>query len=364
MATEIVHRSCPTCEASCGLRCEIDREARVVIRIEGDPDDPRSRGYLCPKAYAMKEVYEDPDRLRAPIRKCEDGSWEEISWEDALDYAADRLRSIRDDHGPNANGFYIGNPTGHNVGGQVYIPPLMGGLATQRSFSAGTMDQHPQNVALHNMLGDPWMFPIPDIDHTNYFVCMGGNPLVSQGSLMSAPNAKKRLQAIRDRGGKVLVIDPRRTETAEIASEHVFIKPGADAHWLMSVCQVIFEEGLEAPGRLAEFTDGIETLREVCRTYTPQAVATATGIDPEVTRRIAREFCAANGAWYGRIGLCTQEFGTIASWLTYAINVLTGRLDAPGGVHVGVLLLSRQLARVQRKAEALRGALQVAQDQQ
>jgi len=329
---EIVYRSCPTCEASCGLRCEIDRAARKVIRIEGDPDDPRSRGYLCPKAYAMKEVYEDPERLRTPIRKRADGSWEEISWETAFDYAADRLRAIRDTHGSNANGFYIGNPTGHNVGAQLYIPPLMGGLGTQRSFSAGTMDQHPQNVALHTMLGEGWMFPIPDIDRTDYFVCMGGNPLISQGSLMSAPNVKQRWQAIHDRGGKTVVVDPRRTETAAICSEHVFIKPGADAHWLLAVCHVLFDEDLVAPGRLADFTDGIETMRELCRDYSPEAVATATGVDPPVTRRIVREFCAARGAWYGRIGLCTQEFGTLASWLVYVVNVLTGRLDAEGGM--------------------------------
>jgi anaerobic selenocysteine-containing dehydrogenase len=332
MVTEIVYRSCPTCEASCGLRCEIDREARKVIRIEGDPDDPRSQGYLCPKAYAMKEIYEDPERLRHPIRKRDDGGWEKISWDEALDYAAQRLAAIRDTHGADANGYYIGNPTGHNVGGQLYIPPLIGGLGTQRSFSAGTMDQHPQNVALHTMLGEGWMFPIPDIDNTDYFVCMGGNPLVSQGSLMSAPNAKKRLQAIHERGGKTVVIDPRRSETADICSEHIFIKPGSDAHWLMAVCQVLFEEDLVAPGRLADFTDGIETMREVCRDYTPEAVATATGVDPHVTRRIVREFCAAKGAWYGRIGLCTQEFGTLASWLTYVINVLTGRLDTEGGM--------------------------------
>jgi anaerobic selenocysteine-containing dehydrogenase len=194
------------------------------------------------------------------------------------------------------------------------------------------MDQHPQNVALHTMLGEGWMFPIPDIDRTDYFVCMGGNPLVSQGSLMSAPNAKQRLQAIHARGGKTVVVDPRRSETAGFCSEHVFIKPGADAHWLLAVCHVLFDEKLVEPGRLAEFTDGIETMREVCREYTPEAVATATGIDPPVTRRIVREFCAARGAWYGRIGLCTQEFGTLASWLVYVVNVLTGRLDAEGGM--------------------------------
>jgi anaerobic selenocysteine-containing dehydrogenase len=332
MATEIVYRSCPTCEASCGLKCEIDRESKQVIRIEGDEDDPRSRGYLCPKAYAMKEIYEDPERLRKPIRKREDGSWEELEWEEALTYSVDRLRTIREAHGTNANGYYIGNPTGHNVGGQLYIPALLGGLQTQRSFSAATMDQFPQNIALHGMIGDPWYFPIPDLDRTEYFVCMGGNPLASQGSLMSAPNAKKRLQAIQDKGGKVVVIDPRRTETAEIASEHVFIKPGADAYFLLAVCNVLFAKGLVKLGRLADFTDGVEKIQEICRDYTPEAVAAATGIDAHVTRRLVAEFVSARGAWYGRIGLCTQEFGTLASWLIYVVNVLTGRLDAEGGM--------------------------------
>ena len=331
-ATRVVHRSCPTCEASCGLNVEIDPKARRVLRVEGDSEDQRSQGYLCPKAYAMKEIYEDPERLRGPLRKRADGSWEEIDWDTALDYAASRLKAIKEAHGANANGFYIGNPTGHNVGGQLYLPALLNALGTQRSFSAGTMDQFPQNVALHNMLGEPWMFPIPDIERTEFFVCMGGNPLVSQGSLMSGPNIKKRLRAIQERGGRVVTIDPRRTETAEIASEHLFIKPGADAHFLLSVCHVLFAEGLAKPGRLAAFTDGIEDVREIASRYSPERVAAATGIAPETTRRLVRDFCAAKGAWYGRIGLCTQEFGTLASWLVYVVNVLTGRLDAEGGM--------------------------------
>jgi anaerobic selenocysteine-containing dehydrogenase len=331
-ATQIVHRSCPTCEASCGLNLEIDPKARRVLRIEGDPEDERSQGYLCPKAYAMKELYEDPERLRRPLRKRADGSFEEIDWETALDYAASRLKAIKERHGANANGFYIGNPTGHNVGGQLYLPALLNALGTQRSFSAGTMDQFPQNVALHTMLGEPWMFPIPDLDRTDFFVCMGGNPLVSQGSLMSGPNIKKRLRAIVDRGGRVVTIDPRRTETAEIATDHLFIKPGSDAYFLLSVCHVLFAEGMARPGRLAEFTDGIDTIREIASRYAPEHVAAATGIAPETTRRLVRDFCASKGAWYGRIGLCTQEFGTLASWLVYVVNVLTGRLDAEGGM--------------------------------
>ena len=331
-ATQTVYRSCPTCEASCGLRVEIDPESRSVIRIEGDTEDPRSEGYLCPKAYAMKEIYEDPERLRKPVKKNADGSWTEIEWDEAMELASRKLLEIKQKHGANANGYYIGNPTGHNVGAQLYIPPLLAGLETQRSFSAATMDQHPQNVALHTMIGDPWMFPIPDIERTEFFICMGGNPLVSQGSLMSGPNAKKRLRGIVDQGGRVVTIDPRRTETAEIATDHVFIKPGADAYFLLSVCQVLFEESLVAPGRLAEFTDGLDTIEEIAKAWTPERVAGVTGVAPETTRKLVRDFCAAKGAWYGRIGLCTQEYGTLASWLIYVVNVLTGRLDAEGGM--------------------------------
>lgn len=332
MPNSIVHRSCPTCEASCGLRVEIDPGKRRVLRIEGDPEDARSEGYLCPKAYAMKEIYEDPERLKRPIRKTADGGWEEIAWEAAFDLAATRLREIRDRYGADANGYYIGNPTGHNAGGQLYLPPLMNALGTWRGFSAATMDQFPQNVALHTMIGDPWMFPIPDVERTEFFVCMGGNPLISQGSLMSGPNAKKRLRAIRERGGQVVVIDPRRTETAEIASQHVFIKPGSDAYFLLSVCQVLFDEGLVDLGRLAGFTDGVEQVEALARDYPPERVAAATGIDPATTRELVRAFSRARGVWYGRIGLCTQEFGTLASWLVYVVNVLTGRLDAEGGM--------------------------------
>ena len=333
MPSEIVHRSCPTCEASCGLVCEIDRDSRKVLSIEGDPDDPRSKGYLCPKAWAMQQTFEDPDRLREPLRKCPDGSWESIDWETALDTVAARLREIRDAHGADSLGYYIGNPTGHNVGGQLYIPALIGGLGTQRSFSAATMDQFPQNVALRTMLGDAWMFPIPDLDRCDFLVCMGGNPLVSQGSLMSAPNARRRLRDLCERGGEVVVIDPRRSETAEIASQHVFIRPGSDAFFLLSVCQVLFAEGLVAPGRVGDFVDGLDRIESLVADFPPEAVAAATRVDPDITRALVRRFAAAgHGAWYGRIGLCTQEFGTLASWLVYVVNVLSGRLDEPGGM--------------------------------
>ena len=196
------------------------------------------------------------------------------------------------------------------------------------------MDQQPQNVALHTMIGDPWFFPIPDIDRTDYFICMGGNPLAVAGQ----PDVRDRTRRsgcgaiTASAAASVVVIDPRRTETAEIASEHVFIKPGSDAWFLLSVCHVLFEEDLVAPGRLEAFTDGIEQMREIAAPYAPERTAEVTCIDAETTRRLVRDFCAAKGAWYGRIGLCTQEFGTLASWLVYVVNVLTGRLDAEGGM--------------------------------
>ena len=180
--TTIVHRACSTCEASCGLKIEIDPVARTVVRVEGDEDDFRSQGYVCPKALAMKEIYEDPERLRKPVKKNADGTWSEIEWDEAMELAVSKLSAIKEKYGNNANGYYIGNPTGHNVGAQLYIPPFLAGLDTQRSFSAATMAQQPQNVALHPMIGDGWMFPIPDIERTDFFVCMGGNPLVSRAA--------------------------------------------------------------------------------------------------------------------------------------------------------------------------------------
>ncbi len=314
---------------------EVDRESQTVVRIEGDEQDPRSQGYLCPKAYAVKALHEDPDRLRKPIRKKGDGSWEELEWEEALAYVSERLRETRDAHGPNAVGYYIGNPTGHNAGAQLYTAAIVQGLGTERSFSAGTMDQWSQNVALHGMLGDAWMFPVPDLDRTDFFVCMGGNPLASQGSLMSAPNARKRLEAIRERGGKVVVIDPRRTETAKIATDHLFIRPGTDAFFLFAIVNTLFSEGLVDLGRLGDFTEGVGRIEELAREFTPESVAEITGIDAAKTRDLARQFASAkSGAWYGRIGLCTQEFGTLASWLCYAIAVLTGNFDRAGGTMI------------------------------
>jgi anaerobic selenocysteine-containing dehydrogenase len=329
---EWVHRSCPICEAQCGLRLHVDRANRKVERIEGDPDDPRSGGFLCPKAYALKGVYEDPDRLRKPLRRTKAG-WETLDWEDAFDLAAEGIRRVQTEQGPAAVAAYIGNPTGFDVGSMLYNGLLMGALRSPRMFSGATIDHFPKLVVARAMFGKSSLLPIPDLERCDYFLCLGGNPLVSQGSLMSAPDMRGRLRRLRERGGRFVVVDPRRTESARAADEHVFIRPGADAFFLFAIAHVLFAEQRVRLGRFAAFTDGVDEVLRLARDFSPEAVAGATGIPAETTRRIAREFSDhPHACCYGRIGTCTVEFGTLASWLVDVVNILAGRYDEPGGM--------------------------------
>jgi anaerobic selenocysteine-containing dehydrogenase len=330
--TTVVHRTCPLCEAKCGISVEVDRPTGRVVTIRGDDEDPFSRGYLCPKAYGLKALQEDPDRLRHPIRRTASG-WEEIGWDEAMAFAAEGLRAVRDTHGAEALAGYVGNPNAHDLGSAIYLGPLLRSLGSRRRFSASSVDQLPKMVACAALFGGPLTIPVPDLDRTQYLLVLGANPLASNGSLMTAADAPGRLRAIRERGGKIVVVDPRRSETARVADEHVFIVPGTDAFFLFALVHVLFEEGLAAPGRLEAFTRGLEAVRTLAKDFAPEAVARVTGIDAAVTRRIARELAGASrAACYGRIGTCTQEFGTLASWLVDVVNVLTGNLDRPGGV--------------------------------
>ncbi len=333
MTARWFHRSCSICEASCGLRILADRDEREVLRIEGNRDDPISRGHLCPKATAMKGVFEDPDRLKRPIRKTPDGDWEEISWDEAFDLAATRIGELQQRYGNDTLGVYIGNPSGFDVGCLLYNRFILESLRTPRMFSAATMDHFPKLFTSRVLFGKGSILPIPDLDRCDYFLCLGGNPVVSQGSLMSAPDVKKRLEAIQARGGRFVVVDPRRSESAELADEHLFIRPGSDAYFLFALANVLFEDDLVALGRFEAFTDGLEEIRELAREFTPESTARATGIPAETTRRIAHELAAHPRACvYGRIGTCTVEFGTLASWLIDVVNILLGRYDEPGGM--------------------------------
>jgi anaerobic selenocysteine-containing dehydrogenase len=331
MASETVHRTCPLCEAHCGIAVEVDRRARRVVGVRGDAEDPFSRGYLCPKAHGLIGLQEDGDRLRRPIRR-RGRDWEEIGWEEALEFAAGRLREIRSAHGPEAVGSYVGNPNAHDLGSVFYLPALLRGLGTRQRFSASSVDQLPKMLSSVCLYGGGLSVPVPDVDRTDYLLVLGANPLASNGSLLTAPDMPGRLRALRERGGKLVVVDPRRSETARVADEHHFIRPGADAFFLFSLVHVLFEERLARLGAAEGRVLGVAELRALARDFPPEATAAATGIEAATVRRLARELAAApTAACYGRIGTCTQEFGTLASWLVDCVTLLTGNLDRPGG---------------------------------
>ena len=300
-----------------------------MLSVRGDDADPFSKGYICPKGTALADLHEDPDRLTRPMVR--DGEeWREVEWEEAFDLVAEKLLNIRKAYGVDAVAVYQGNPTAHNLGLLTYGQLLLRTLGTKNAYSATSLDQLPHMLAALLMFGNQLLMPVPDIERSDLFICLGANPLASNGSIMTAPDVKGRLKAIRDRGGKVIVLDPRRTETAEKADEHHFIRPGTDAVLLLAMAQVLFTEKL-VRGRLA--VSGLPELEAAAKGWTPERAAPITGISADTIRALARALASTPRAvLYGRIGVCTQEFGGLASWLCYAINALTGHLDEPGGL--------------------------------
>lgn len=326
MNTQLHYRACNLCEAICGL--EIEYADAKVIAIRGDKQDPFSRGHICPKAVALKDIYEDPNRLKFPIKKTIHG-WQQISWQEAFDEVAQKLKTIQAKYGNNSVAIYAGNPSVHNSGTFLTGSGLMRALKTKNIYSATSTDQLPHHFANWQMFGHPFLIPIPDIDRTDYWLIMGGNPIASNGSMMTAPDVANRLKAIQQRGGKVVVIDPRFTETAAKATEHHFIQPGTDVFLLLAMLQVIFEENL---AKTPEYVAGLEELKAVVTPFTPENVAHKTGISSATIRRIVHEFTTASSAVaYGRVGLSTQLFGGACQWLINALNVVTGNIDKKGG---------------------------------
>ncbi|MGW2818786.1 molybdopterin oxidoreductase family protein [Streptomyces sp. NPDC001415] len=322
-------RICPLCEATCGLSLTID--GTRVTGARGDADDVFSQGFICPKGASFGEIDADPDRLTGPLVR-RNGVLEEASWGEAFDLIAARLRPIVEQYGPNAVGVVLGNPNVHTMAGALYPPVLLGALRTRNLFTASTLDQMPKHVSSGLLFGDPFAIPVPDLDRTDHLLLLGANPLESNGSLCTAPDFPGKLKAMRGRGGTLTVVDPRRTRTAKLADRHVAIRPGTDALLLASIAQVLFEEKLTAPGGAEVHLEGLGEVADAVREFTPEAVGPVCDVDPEDIRVIARELAAApTAAVYGRIGSCTVEHGTLASWLVDVLNVLTGNLDRPGG---------------------------------
>ncbi len=323
------YRACHLCEAICGLA--IETEGETILSIKGDTQDPFSRGHICPKAVALQDIQADPQRLRGPVRRVGD-SWEPIGWEEAFELVAERLAAIQAEHGRNAVAVYAGNPNVHNYGSMTHGNYFMGQLKTRQRYSATSVDQLPHHLVSLWLYGHMLMIPIPDIDHTDYFLMLGANPIASNGSIMTVPDVGKRIRALKSRGGKLVVVDPRRTETAEQASEHLFIKPGTDAALLLGILHTLFDEGLTSASPALDAAQGIEEIRAVVSAIDVAQMAAMCGIPAEQIRQLARDFAAAERAvCYGRMGLSVQRYGTLCQWLIQIINLVTGNLDQPGG---------------------------------
>ncbi len=318
---------CNLCEAICGLEITLDQGR--ITGIRGNPDDPLSRGHICPKAVALQDIHEDPDRLRRPVRRTAEG-WQEIGWDEALDLVAENLARTINEHGRDALAIYLGNPNVHSLGSMTHGTAMVKALRTRNTYSATSVDQLPHQLVAHLMYGHQLLIPIPDIDRTLYFVVFGGNPMASNGSLMTVPDFPNRLRELKARGGRMVVFDPRRTETAKVATEHHFVRPGSDAAVLLAMLHTIFTESLtEPPG----YVDGLEVVAAAVQPFTPERAAEVSGVPADVIRTTARDLAASGaGACYGRVGVSTQAFGALCQWAIQVLNLVTGNLDRPGGV--------------------------------
>jgi anaerobic selenocysteine-containing dehydrogenase len=327
--TQTRYRICPLCEACCGLDVQV--ASGKVVAIRGRADDVFSHGYICPKGYALKDLHEDPDRLRQPLVR-RDGQLQPATWDEAFDEIERRLVPIIEQHGNDSVALSVGNPAAHKMSLLLYFARLARALGSKNVYSASTLDQIPKQLSSAWMFGTWMSVAVPDVERCDFLLMLGANPMASNGSLWTVTDFRGKAKAMRARGGQLVVIDPRRTETAAIADAHHFIRPGADAFLLAAMAHTLFAEDLVRPGRLAEWTEGIETVRDAVADFTPEAVAPRCGIAAETIRALARQLAASERACvYGRIGTCTQEFGTLSSWLVDVLNVLTGHLDSPGG---------------------------------
>jgi len=324
----IHRRTCNLCESMCGV--EVELEGKEILSVRGDDDDVFSKGHICPKATALKDLYDDPDRLKQPVRRVGD-RWVPISWDEAFTEVADRIHEIQSQHGRDAVGVYLGNPNVHNFGTLAFGPPFLRALGSKNRFSATSCDQLPLMMASYFMFGHQLMFPVPDVDRTDFMLMIGANPLASNGSIMAGPGIKKRLEGIGRRGGTLVVVDPRRSETAKIADEHVFIRPSTDALFLLGLLHEVCALGIEL-GRIGAHVTNLDRVLEIANNYPAASTESVTGVSAETVKRLARELVdAPKAVVYGRMGASTQEFGTLCMWLVTLLNAVTGNLDEPGG---------------------------------
>jgi anaerobic selenocysteine-containing dehydrogenase len=325
-----VHTICPLCEATCGLQLTIDGDQ--IIGARGDSEDPLSRGFLCPKGAALGQLDADPDRVRMPqVRR--GGTLVPVSWDEAFAAVHEGLTRVIEAHGRNALALYLGNPNVHTLAGGLFAGALRKALGSPNVFTASTVDQMPKHVSCGYLFGHPLAIPVPDVDRTDFLLILGANPYASNGSLWTVPDLPARLTALRQRGGRLVVVDPRRTRTAGAADQYLPIRPGGDIYLLLGMVHELFAKDLVTLGHLASNVSGVEEVRDLVTAYSPEVVAPWCGVDAAAIRELTAELAAApRAAVYGRIGTTTVPHGTVTSWLVDVLNVLTGNLDRPGGV--------------------------------
>ncbi len=324
------YRACNVCEATCGL--EIKYQDNKILSIKGDKKDPLSKGHICPKGVALQDIYYDPDRLKQPVKKTQDG-WQKISWNQAFDEVTNKIKSIQKQHGNDAVAIYSGNPTVHNMGAMLFMPMFSRLLRTKNRYSATSVDQLADQLAAYLLFGHQLLVPVPDLDRTDCLLIIGANPVVSNGSMMTAPKVAQRLKDIRKRGGKVINVDPRFTETSKIADQHIYINPAADVYLLLAMLHVVFEKQYDNLRHVKEFTHDIQDIKNLVKPYTPASVAEITGIEAQTIEDLVDTFCQSKSACcYPRFGASTQKFGTLTQWLGNVLNIVTGNFDRAGGV--------------------------------
>lgn len=330
MSVEKSYRICSLCEACCGL--EISHEDGRIVSIRGAEGDEFSNGYICPKGVAMGDLHEDPDRLRAPMIK-RNGRFEEATWDEAFAEIERGFLPVLKKHGPRAIGAVLGNPVSHRYALNLFMPRLLREIGSPNVFTSSTVDQIPKHRACGEMFGHWMSIAGPDITRTDLLVILGANPIASNGSLWTVPDFRGKAKALRARGGRIVTIDPRRTETAKVSDEHLFIRPGCDIFFLLGLTHTLFAENLVKAGRLTDYLNGLDELEAAVAPFAPEKMAAHCGIHAEAIRKLARDLAATEkAALYGRIGTCVQAFGTLNSWLVDVINILTGHLDEPGGM--------------------------------
>ena len=328
--TSTHYRTCNLCEAMCGVK--VEHQGTKILSIKGDEHDPFSQGHICPKAVALQDLYEDPDRLTSPMERTENG-WQKISWKDAFDKAAAGIAKVQKQYGNNALGVYLGNPNVHNLGGMLSIRHILTALKTRTRFSATSIDQLPHHMVGMHLFGHQLRIPVPDINRTQHMVIMGANPLASNGSIMTVANVRQKIKDIKKRGGKVVVIDPRKTETADLAGEHHFIKPGSDVVLLLAMVNHLFTHNLVKQSNALSLAHGYEDIAQYVKEYSLEYAQQQTGIAASDIAKMVEEFCQAEKAvLYGRMGVSVQEFGLLSQYLIMLFNLLTGSLDEEGGM--------------------------------